>query len=125
MNDDAAIALVRRWWDEVWRDGNVDAVADLVTDPFTRHTSAGTEVTTPAEYGKKLTQFQRALYRPETTVHDLAVEGDRVWQRATSHGVNLDTGDRAVVTWMLEIRVADGRIAEMWIGALSGVDWQE
>lgn len=122
--DDAALcAISDRWWNEIWRDGNVDAVDELLTDPFVRHAGLGSEVTTRHEYKKMLAEFQRTLCRPETTIDDRVVAGDRVWTRATSHGLNRETGENTVVTWMIVQRVVDGRIAEHWALTVRGVDW--
>lgn len=116
-------ALSDRWWNEIWRDGNVDAVDDLLTDPFVRHTSLGSMVSPRHEYKATLAEIQRTLRRPETTIDDRAVAGDRVWTRATSRGLNLETGDTTVVTWMLVQRIAEDRIAEHWVLTVRGVDW--
>ncbi len=38
-DDDAAVlAVSQRWWDEIWRDGRLDAVDELFAEPFIRHT---------------------------------------------------------------------------------------
>src|SRR5262245_41947089 len=82
----AAKALMRAWWDRVWGEGDLDALDDLITDPYRRHTSAGSETIGRDEYKRKLAQTQRLLNRPETTVDDEAVVDDKIWTRATSKG---------------------------------------
>jgi hypothetical protein len=114
---------MRSWWERVWGDGDVDALDDLVADPYVRHTSAGTETLSVHAYKIKLLQYHRVLHKPVTTVYDEALADDRVWNRATSRGVNLETGDVTVVSWFIEHRIAEGRIAESWIATLAGVDW--
>jgi predicted SnoaL-like aldol condensation-catalyzing enzyme len=116
-------AISDRWWDEIWRDGNVDAVDELLTDPFERHSAPGSSMSSRHEYKKMLAEFQRTLCRPETTIDDRVVSGDHVWTRATSRGLNRETGENTVVTWMLVQRIADGRIAEHWALTVRGVDW--
>lgn len=123
MDPDAAKALLRAWWERVWHDGDLDALDDLLTDPYTRHTSAGSETISRAEYKAKLAAGQRLLYRPDTTIDDEVVAGDKIWTRATSRGLNLDTGEIATITWMTIHRVEDSRLAEAWIAALVGVAW--
>jgi len=124
VGDDDAQALVRRWWQEIWGDGNVDAVDELCTDPYLRHTSLGTERISRAEYKKRLTQTMHVLRGAETTIDDEVVVGDKVWTRATSRGVNLTTEDRQTLTWMVVHRIEEGRIAETWAATLPGVDWE-
>ena len=104
--DAAVLAVNQRWWDEIWRDGNLDAIDELFTDPFTRHMGSGT-----------------VLSRAETVIEDRVVDGDKVWTRATSKGINRETGERSVVTWLMIQRVEDGRIAEQWVASFLGVDW--
>lgn len=123
VNPDDAQALLHAWWNRVWGEGDLDALDELLTDPYVRHTSAGSETITRAAYKAKLANSQRLLYRPDTTVDDEVVVGDRIWTRATSRGLNLDTGEVATITWMTIHRVEDGRLAEAWIAALVGVEW--
>jgi ketosteroid isomerase-like protein len=123
VNPDDAQVLLRSWWDRVWGEGDLDALDEILTDPYTRHTSAGSETISRASYKAKLANSQRLLYRPDTTVEDEVVVGDKIWTRATSTGLNLDTGEVATITWMTIHRVESGRLAEAWIAALVGVKW--
>lgn len=115
--------LTERWWQEVWRDGDLDVVDEILTDPFVRHTSLGTSVSSRSEYKRMLADFQRVLCRPETTIDDQVIAGDRVWTRATSRGLNRETGEQIVVTWLLIQRTVGERIAEHWVATMNGVDW--
>jgi ketosteroid isomerase-like protein len=83
----------------------------------------GTEVETCAAYKARLSEFQRVLSRAETVIDDRVVDGSKVWTRATSRGLNRETGELAVVTWLLIQRFDDGRIVEQWVATFPGVDW--
>ncbi len=122
--DDAMLAVCDRWWNDVWRDGNLDALAELLTNPFVRHTSTGSETVTVAEYRRRLADTQRALAKATTRIDDRAVVDDRVWTRATSRGVNRETGDQTLVTWLIVQRFDGDRIAEHWVATVAGVDWE-
>ena len=124
MGDDEARALVRRWWDGIWREGDLDIVDELCTDPYTRHTGMGTEHLSHDEYKKKLVQTQRVLRGATTTIDDEVVAGDKVWSRATTRGVNLEHDDATVMTWMVIHRIEGGRLAEVWAATLPGVEWE-
>lgn len=117
------VELATRWWHEVWRDGNVDVVDEILTDPFVRHSSAGTSISSRDEYKRILSEFQRTLHRPQTTIDARDIVGDLIWTRATSRGVNLQTGERSVVSWLLIQRIDHDRIAEHWALTVAGVDW--
>jgi hypothetical protein len=60
-----------------------------------------------------------------STVDDVAVAGDRIWGRVTTRGMNLQTGERSVLTWLGSYRLEGGRFAESWNASLPGVDWHE
>jgi ketosteroid isomerase-like protein len=124
-HDEAALSVSQRWWDDIWRDGNLDAIDELFTEPFVRHTGNGTERESRAAYKRRLGEFQRVLSRAETTVDDRVVDGDKVWTRATSKGINRETGERSVITWLLIQRIEDDRIAELWVATLPGVEWTD
>ncbi len=117
------LRLSDRWWDDIWRDGNIDVADDILADPFVRHTGTGSAVTSLREYKSMLADFQRTLCRPQTTIDDRVVAGDRVWTRATSRGLNRESGDSTVVTWMMVQRMENGRIAEHWLLTMRGVNW--
>lgn len=117
------LAISDRWWNDIWRDGNLDVIADLLTDPFTRHTASGSESLPVATYRARIGEFQRALSRAVTRIDDRTVSGDRVWTRATSVGINRETGEKALVTWLIVQRIDGDRIAEHWVATLPGVDW--
>ncbi len=121
--DSRLLAVSQRWWDDIWRNGNLDAIDELFTDPFTRHTGTGSERTDLRAYKGRLSEFQRVLARAETVIDDRAVAGDRVWTRATSTGINRETGELSIVTWLIVQRIENDRIAEHWVATFPGVDW--
>ena len=82
------VELSTRWWQEVWREGEVDVVDEILTDPFVRHSATGTSVSPRAEYKRMLSEFQRTLHRPETSIDARDIVDDRIWTRATSRGAS-------------------------------------
>jgi predicted SnoaL-like aldol condensation-catalyzing enzyme len=124
LDEEQAIAFLRRWFDEIWHKGNLDVLDELVHDPYIRHTSQGKETISVAEYRKRVVQSQRVLHGAATTIDDHVVSGDRIWARATSRGVNLETVGPNTITWMTCYRIVDGKVAEAWIATLPGVDWE-
>ncbi len=117
------LEVSQRWWDELWHDGNLAVVEEIFTDPLIRHNDTGTEVTGLAAYRGRLSEVQRALSRVDTTIDDRVVDGDKVWTRATSRGINRETGERTIVSWLLVQRVENGRIAEHWVATFPGIEW--
>jgi ketosteroid isomerase-like protein len=119
----SVLAVSQRWWDEIWGEGRLEVVDELFSEPFVRHTGTGSETVTRKAYKGRLAEFQRVLSHVETRIDDRVVDGDKVWTRATSKGINRETGERSVVTWLIVQRIADGRIAEHWVATLTGVEW--
>ncbi len=123
VDPNSLLDLSDRWWNEIWRDGQLDVVDELFSDPLVRHSATGTVISPRGQFKRLIGDFQRTLYRPVTTIDDRDVAADRIWTRATSRGVNRESGEPTVVTWMLIQRVENGRIAETWALTVTGVDW--
>ena len=117
-------ALVERYWDGLWRRRDLSVVDELIGEPYVRHSSAGTRSLTRAEFKGELKRTWQLLHNPATTIEDQVADGDRVWTRATTQGINLETGETSVVTWLVVHRLAGGRVVEAWIASLPGVDWR-
>lgn len=124
VTEDEVRGFLTRWWDGVWRSGNIDLVDELFADPYVHHSARGTATITPADLKERMLQYQRVLHGSATSVDDLAVVGDTAWLRATSTGVNLETDSPSIVTWMIAYRFAEGRVVEAWVATVPGVDWR-
>lgn len=123
VDPNAVQSLVRRYWDGVWRDRDLSVLEDLLTDPYVRHSSAGTSVLRHEDVKREIAASWELLHGATTTIDDQAFAGDRVWTRATMRGVNLQTGEASVLTWLIVHRVEGDRFAESWSASLYGVDW--
>jgi ketosteroid isomerase-like protein len=119
-----ATAIVGRYWDGLWVRRDLSVIDALIADPYVRHSSTGTRSLSRTEFKREIKQAWQLLHDPATTIDDQVAAGDRVWTRATTQGVNLDTGEKSVLTWLVVHRVADGRLAESWSATLPGVDWR-
>ena len=117
-------SIVRRYWDGLWNQRDLGVIDELIAEPYVRHSSSGTRSMTRAEFKREVSSSWQLLHDAATTVDDQVTSADRVWTRATTTGVNLDTGETSVVTWLVVHRLADGRIVESWSATLPGVDWR-
>jgi ketosteroid isomerase-like protein len=116
--------VVARYWDGLWHRRDPAVVDELIGEPYVRHSSAGTRSVTRQEFKRELAGAWRLLHDASTTVEDQVADADRVWTRATTRGINLDTGEMSVVTWLTIHRLESGRIVESWTATLPGVDWR-
>ncbi|WP_369138305.1 ester cyclase [Modestobacter versicolor] len=124
MDQQAVTAIVQRYWDGLWNRRDLTVIDELIAEPYVRHSSTGTRSLTRAQFTREVRESWQLLHDPATTVDDQVTTDDRVWTRATTTGVNLDTGQTSVVTWLVVHRVAGGQIAESWSATLPGVDWR-
>ncbi len=104
--------VVARYWDGLWRRHDLGVVDELIAEPYVRHSSAGSRTVSRSEFKRELSGAWRLLHDSTTTIEDQVAEGDRVWTRATTAGINLDTGAMSVVTWLTIHRLDGGRIVE-------------
>jgi ketosteroid isomerase-like protein len=124
VGDDELQTFLRQWWEGVWGEGDIALVDELVTPTFVAHSAAGTEHLTRTELKERLAEAQRHLHHTATAIDDIAIEGERVWIRATSRGVDRETGEPALQTWLVVYRFEEGLLAESWMASVPEVDWE-
>ena len=113
-------AVVRRFAEEVWNQGNLAALDELVTPDVTRN---GQPVGR-AGMGGAVTMIRGGLPDLQGQIDDLIAEGDKVVWRYVSRGTHQGplfgvpaTGKRVEYTGTATLRLADGQIAEIWDNA--------
>jgi hypothetical protein len=115
--------LAQRYWDAVWNDRDLDLVDEIMADPYVRHSAVGRKVLHLEDLKREFEQSWELLHGGRTVIDDQAIGGDRIWTRATTRGVNLQTGEKSVLTWLIVHRVENGRFVESWSATLPGVEW--
>jgi hypothetical protein len=117
-------ALVARWWD-VWYDGHIEVLDEIVADPFVRHGHQGTVVRTRAQAKDDMLQYRESVEFAEVRLDAQTVSENEVWSRITTIGVNRKTEEPSTISWLQVCRIEDDRIAEMWMLYALGVDWSQ
>jgi predicted ester cyclase len=126
-------AIVRRMYEEVFNQGNVALVDELIAPNMVDHFDLPSNVPLPAELQFHPEEFKHFVSQWRTTFPDFqytielqVAEGDLVVTRATGRGTHLGeyrgmsfkgippTGKQ--VTWTITAidRIADGKIVESW-----------
>jgi steroid delta-isomerase-like uncharacterized protein len=113
-------ALVRRFVQEVWGEGNLDVIDELVAPdfcvyyPLMRETVHG-----PEAFKQVITRIHAGLSDVECVSEDVIAEGDQVVVRWTLRGTHAGeiqgvppTGKQLALTGIGIYRLADGKIAE-------------
>lgn len=122
MAEDEKTAAVRRFFQEVWNDGNVADAASFLAADFVSHNSFGVSVVGPEQYGQAVLAYRSAFPDLVTTVEDALADVDRVAVRGTDRGTHLGTfmgypptGRLVTTTWIEIFRLEDGKAVEGWV----------
>jgi steroid delta-isomerase-like uncharacterized protein len=113
-------ALVSRYVEEVWHQGNLDAADEMVAPDFVGHFPEGEAI--GIEGAKEhviafLTPFPDIHF----TIEDMIAEGDKVAARLTFDATHTGelmgippTGVQTTVTGIFILQIGDGKLVEVW-----------
>jgi steroid delta-isomerase-like uncharacterized protein len=120
VGTEANKAIVRRFIDEVFNEGKLAAIAEVVDRGYIMH---GTTPEVRGQQGMQefVTTYRTALPDYHCTIEDQVAEGDKVVTRWTVRGTQrgeLDgippTGKPVTLAGIVIDRIANGRMAETW-----------
>jgi steroid delta-isomerase-like uncharacterized protein len=113
--------LVRRWFEEVWNHGRVEAVDEMMAADCVAHGLGDAQVVGTAAFKAFHAKFKGAFPDIRITVDDVISQGDRAAVRftirATHGGDHLGvpaTGRAVTVPAMSFVRCRNGQIVEGW-----------
>lgn len=115
--------IVRRYFDELWNQNNLAVIEEILAPQVKGHAAGQTFGGT--DTFRQRSKTLRAIYsEPQFTIEDQVAEGDKVLVRWTLRGKHTGeymgaepTGKEIVSTGMNLFRLADGKIAEVWVEA--------
>ena len=128
-------ALVRRWLEQCYNEGNVAAADDFIAADYVNHSAPHGQK--PGIQGEKryITLIRSAFPDIHLRIEDQIAEGDKIVTRliatGTYHGGLEDIPSSAVVgkqvrvTEILIHRVSSGKVVEGWIEADQLGMWQQ
>lgn len=114
-------ALVRRVYEQVWNNKNLDALDELNAPDVINH--GAPPGLPPGVEGSKayLGMFISAFPDTQMTIEDQIAEGDKVLTRWTARGTHTGelmgipaTGKQVTVTGLDLSRIAGGKVVEAW-----------
>jgi steroid delta-isomerase-like uncharacterized protein len=121
--EDRNKALLRRFYEELWSKGNLDAISELVAEDFVDHHPLPGAPPGREGLAALVTTWRTAFPDMSETCEDLIAEGDKVVGRFTMRGTHsgefmgvAPTGRRVTMSGIDIVRVAGGKIAEFWYG---------
>ena len=123
MSVEENVALMRRWFDEVWNQGRLDAIGEMMAPDAVDIGGAGSDqvIHGPAEFRAFAEQFQKAFSRIHISVESTFGSGDRVvvrWSAEMTHtgesGGIAATGRTVKIRGISLARIENGKLAEGW-----------
>lgn len=113
------IAVIRRFTEEVWNKGNLDALSELVADTYVANVPILGEVRGVDALRKQLQSFRTAFPDLRLTIEDIGTSGDRVFLRWTARGTHrgtlmgcAPTGNSGEIRGISIDRLSGGKIVE-------------
>jgi len=108
--------LMRRWFDEVWNQGNLDAIEGMLAEGYATRGLAEFDLkpTTIESIKQFRQQFGAEFSKIKIDVEDVVAVGDRVAARCLVDVTQTATGRRAVFGGMCFVHLKDGKISEAW-----------
>ena len=115
-------AIVQRFYDEVWNEGNVDVAWEVFAEDYVRHDLRPTQALPgPGGQSKIAEDFRSAFPDLQMELDLILGEGDLVAARWTTEGTNTGawagrpaTGKRARFSGVNIFRFRDGKVVELW-----------
>lgn len=123
MSTEENKALVRRWVEELFNEGNLEVADEIIAPDSVLHDPTLPDLPDGPEGHKRFVGLYRAAI-PDAHValeDELLAEGDRVVSRWSAHGTHQGelmgippTGGRVTPTGITVWRIEGGKIAETW-----------
>lgn len=114
-------ALMRRFYQELWSRGNLEAIPELVAEDFVDHQAPVGQPSGRDELAGLVVMWRTGLQDMQETVEDLISEGDKVMGRFLMRGTHrgefmgvAPTGRSVTMSGIDIVRIADGKISEFW-----------
>ncbi len=123
MSADDNVQLMRRWFQEVWNEGRIQTVHELLSPDgvATGQRGAEAEIRGPEEFEKFVREFRGAFPDIKVTVEDVFGSGDKVvlrWSATMTHtgdALGLPASGRRVRSRGITVaRIEHGKIVEGW-----------
>ena len=117
------VALMRRWFQEVWNDGRVQTIYDLLAENISGwgQDVPGVEIRKPADFVALYNRLHGAFPDMKLTVEDAFGADDKVvvrWSAVMTHTgdhLGMPATNRTVrVTGITIARIAEGKIVQGW-----------
>jgi steroid delta-isomerase-like uncharacterized protein len=121
MSTEENKALIRRWTEEGWNKGNFELAEEVFAPDMVSHNAPPGAASGFEGWKQGAMMLRSAFPDSKNTIEDMLAEGDRVAWRWSSTGTHQGpffgvppTGKQVSVTGTNIVRIAEGRIVELW-----------
>jgi steroid delta-isomerase-like uncharacterized protein len=122
MSIDENKTIYRRFIQEVFNEGRLDALGALVSPAYVLHDAPPGTPRGPEAIAGVVRMFRAAFPDLAIEIDELVAEGDKVAARATTRGTHRGpimgvpaTGKTVAMTGLTMVRIVDGRLVESWV----------
>ena len=115
MAETENVALMKRWFEEVWNQGKIETVHELLAKSAVGfgQREHGRPTRGPDDFVKFATELRTAFPRVQVKIDDAFGCQDKVITRWTA-GLTSPAGKTVTITGMTMVRMESGQIAEGW-----------
>jgi steroid delta-isomerase-like uncharacterized protein len=120
MSTEQNKATIRRYYEEVFNQGDIGLLEELAVAPYVEHNPLPGQAS-GLEGLRQRVEMLRAAFRPQFTVEDIIADGDKVVVRWTHRGTHVGgfmgippTGKPFTITGIDIHGLRNGRMAEHW-----------
>ena len=110
---DSHKAIAKRWFEEVWNQGKLATIDELLADDSVIH-DAFQEIVGPAGFKTFYHGIHANFSSVHLTLHQVIGEGDFVCVRWTSNLKQKDSGKGLQISGMSLIQFENGRMQQAW-----------
>lgn len=123
MSAEENISIMRRWYHEVWRQGQDDTIRQLIAPdaPLRGQNGPEEEIRGPEGFLKFAQRIRKAFPDTDVSVEDIFAVDDKVAVRWVATGTHLGeglgvapSGARMRISGMTIVRMVNGKIVEGW-----------
>lgn len=114
------VHLMRRWFREVWNEGKIQTVYDLLSPNAVGRGQTQSEIRGPKDFVPFVERIRTAFPDIKITIEDILGVEDKVvvrWSANMTHtgeGFDRPTGKPVQVTGITIVRILNGQIIEGW-----------
>lgn len=122
MSTEQNKVLIRRFVEEVFNQGRLEVVDEIVAPHFMRHGTSTLALLGSESLKQTAALWRRAFSDVHSAIDDIVAEGDQVVYRWTIRGTHQGefmgaaaTDQRVTVSGVTFFRIADGQLVEGWV----------